>query len=82
MTAHSFRQHLACLSSISGSHCTNCDRQVGDDEVVTREAEFGWRHVPCGRLVIDRDGRPYCEGRGCNYFMDPAELSTDDPLAA
>jgi hypothetical protein len=78
----SYRQHLACLSSISGFHCIICNRNVDDDEVVTREAEFGWRHVPCGRLVIDRSGRPYCEGWGCNYFVDPAELSVNDPLAA
>jgi hypothetical protein len=79
--AETYRLHLACLSSIRGGLCATCNRQVGDDEVATREAEYGWRHTPCGRLVVDRDGRPWCEGRECNYFVDPAELTINDPLA-
>lgn len=81
-TAESYRQHLACLASISGSHCTVCNRAVPDDEVVTREAEYGWRHIPCGRLTEARNGRPYCEGLNCNYYPDPAEMRPSDPLSA
>lgn len=76
-----YLQHLACLSSISGWFCTACDRQVADDEVVTREFRYGWRHTPCGRRVGERDGRPWCESRDCHYFVDPSELSVNDPLA-
>lgn len=78
----SYRQHLACLATISGGHCATCNRPVGHDEVATRNADYGWRHTPCGRLVRERDGRPWCESRDCNYFVDPAELVANDPLAA
>jgi hypothetical protein len=77
-----YRQHLACLSSISSWRCTTCDRQVGDDEVATRDADYGWRHIPCGRLVRERDGRPWCDSQDCNYFVNPVELALNDPLSA
>ena len=77
----SYRLHLACLSAIGGGFCTTCDRQAPEDVTSVREAKYGWRHIPCGLLVVDRDGRPWCEGRDCNYFVDLAEMVANDPAS-
>jgi hypothetical protein len=44
----------------------------------------GKRHniARCRRLLIKRNGRLYCEGPDCNYYVRDEEVIDDDPLGA
>ncbi|GIJ06380.1 hypothetical protein [Spirilliplanes yamanashiensis] len=44
----------------------------------------GKRHnvARCRRLLIKKNGRLYCEGRDCNYFVPEDEVIDNDPLGA